>query len=77
MQGASFRDSTRREARSLGITAWARNRAGGSAEVWAEGEQATVGTLLEWCREGPPHATAENMLIEGEKPAGPTGFGVR
>jgi acylphosphatase len=56
VQGVWFRDSTRREAVSLGVFGWVRNRPDGSVEVLAEGPEDKVRKLVSWCGQGPPAA---------------------
>jgi acylphosphatase len=56
VQGVWFRDSTRREAVSLGICGWVKNRGDGAVEVLAEGPEEKVKTLTSWCHHGPPAA---------------------
>lgn len=77
VQGVFFRDSTQRQARALGVTGWACNRPDGSVEVWAEGSPEAVDALLDWCREGPPRAHVEHVLIEQATPVGMSTFEVR
>ena len=56
VQGVWFRDSTRREAVSLGICGWVKNRRDGAVEVLAEGPEEKVKKLTSWCHHGPPAA---------------------
>jgi acylphosphatase len=56
VQGVWFRDSTRREARALGIKGWVKNRPDGCVEVLGEGPEEKVNQLIAWCRHGPPYA---------------------
>lgn len=66
VQGVWFRDSTRREALSLGVFGWVRNRPDGTVEVQAEGPEDKVWKLVSWCRRGPPAAavTRVHEIIE-------------
>ena len=56
VQGVWFRESTRREAVSLKLTGWVRNRPDGSVEASIEGPEHLVDRLVSWCRKGPPAA---------------------
>ena len=56
VQGVWFRESTRREAVSLGVSGWARNLPNGTVEVLAEGPETPVKELVSWCHHGPPAA---------------------
>lgn len=61
VQGVWFRDSTRREAESLGVRGWVKNRSDGTVEVLAEGTQAAVKKLVSWCHHGPSHASVSHV----------------
>ena len=61
VQGVWFRDSTRRKAWELGVYGWVKNRFDGSVEVLAEGPEANVRELIEWCHHGPPHAAVSSV----------------
>jgi len=76
VQGVFFRDSCQQTARRLGVNGWVRNRADGSVEVAAEGDDGAVGALAAWCREGPPRADVVDMRITYEEPEGLDGFRV-
>jgi len=66
VQGVWFRDSTRKEAISRGITGWVRNLPDGNVEVVAEGEKDMIEELVAWCHQGPPYArvTRVNRIDE-------------
>ena len=61
VQGVWFRDSTRREAVSLGICGWVKNRRDGAVEVLAEGPEDKVENLASWCHHGPPAAMVSRV----------------
>lgn len=75
VQGVFFRESTRREAETLGVTGRAVNLPDGRVEVLACGEEAAVEALVDWLREGPRMAEVEDVQVE-EAAAGdiPVGF---
>ncbi|MDE0178023.1 MAG: acylphosphatase [Gammaproteobacteria bacterium] len=78
VQGVGFRYSTAIEAESLGLNGWVRNLPDGRVEVVAEGTQAAVARLIEWCRQGPRYAWVRNVDVAWEAPQDETrGFGVR
>jgi len=56
VQGVWFRESTRKEAVSLGVYGWVKNRPDGTVEALIEGPEDKVKKLVEWCRQGPPYA---------------------
>ena len=61
VQGVWFRDSTRREAVSLGLCGWVKNRPDGAVEVLAEGPENQARKLVSWCHHGPPVATVARV----------------
>jgi acylphosphatase len=77
VQGVFFRAWTRDQARELGLGGWVRNVAGGSVEAHVEGDQASVETLIERMREGPPSADVEDVQVEDVPADGFDRFEVR
>ena len=67
VQGVWFRDSTRREALSLGVFGWVRNRRDGAVEVLVEGSEKNVKKLVSWCRQGPPSAKVTGVHETSEE----------
>ena len=59
VQGVGFRHATSRQAQRLGLRGWVRNRADGSVEVVALGDDAQLDALERWARRGPPAARVE------------------
>jgi acylphosphatase len=74
VQGVFFRDSCRREARSLGVAGWVTNRPDGAVEAVFEGEPEAVAALVEWCRHGPRGAYVESVDDRSEEPEGLSRF---
>jgi acylphosphatase len=70
VQGVSYRVSTAREARRLGVLGWVKNRADGSVELEAEGEDAAIAALLAWCNHGPTGATVTGVDVSELAPGG-------
>jgi len=63
VQGVSYRGFVRRAAHDLGLTGWVRNLYDSRVEVLAEGERASLETLLARLAEGPPAARVEDIDI--------------
>jgi acylphosphatase len=51
-----------------------RNLPDGRVEAVFEGEEAAVGAIVEWCREGPARAIVNGVDVIEEKPEGTGGF---
>jgi acylphosphatase len=77
VQGVWFRESCRREAESLGVTGWVRNRADGAVEAAFQGESAAVLAMVAWCRTGPPPAEVDHVDVVDEPPEDVVGFRVK
>ncbi len=67
VQGVWFRESTRRQAVSLGVSGWVKNCPDGTVEALLEGPQGAVSRLVAWCRKGPSAANVVKVH-ETEKP---------
>jgi acylphosphatase len=76
VQGVFFRDSTRREASSRGVSGSVCNRADGAVEAVFEGPEAAVEELVDWCRTGPSRADVRDVEVFEEEPEGLEGFRV-
>ena len=70
VQGVSFRSTTIRIAKSLGIKGWVRNLLDGRVEVLAEGEKDKVNALIEFLKKGPPAAKVDNVDVKIENHEG-------
>ena len=68
VQGVWYRASTQREAVGLGLCGWVRNLADGSVEILAQGEAGKIKMLCDWCRQGPPGARVDELVIEDAQP---------
>jgi len=77
VQGVWFRGATQRNARSLGLAGWVRNRADGSVEAIFEGPPARVAAAVAFCREGPPGARVDRVEASDEEPEGLAHFDIR
>jgi acylphosphatase len=66
VQGVAFRASTVITARVLGLAGWVANRADGSVEAVAEGDEAGVAALIRWCHQGPPAARVDHIEVTDE-----------
>ena len=64
VQGVFFRHSVKERAEELALVGWVRNADDNTVEVLAEGDEAALKKLLEWCRVGPPLAEVERVEEE-------------
>ncbi len=63
VQGVFFRASTRTEARRLGLSGHALNRADGTVEVVASGTLQSLDALETWLHHGPPGARVDAVRL--------------
>ena len=64
VQKIGFRVWVEREALSLGLKGWVRNRRDGAVEVLAGGPPRAVAALIERCWKGPPLSKVESIEVE-------------
>ncbi|MCA9391772.1 acylphosphatase [candidate division WWE3 bacterium] len=59
VQGVFFRESTLDKARELSIAGFILNQPDGSVFIEAEGDESSVATFVDWCKQGPPQANVQ------------------
>jgi acylphosphatase len=74
VQGVGYRMWAERTASALGIRGWVRNRADGSVELLAIGEDDAVAQLIEACKRGPRHADVSGVSVSDASDDGSVGF---
>lgn len=74
VQGVFYRASARDTADDLGVAGWIRNRDDGSVEMVVEGDDDAVERMLDWAREGPPHAQVSGVDVTDLEAQGLSGF---
>jgi acylphosphatase len=77
VQGVFYRDTVRRAAQQRSVAGWAANRSDGTVEVWLEGEQDAVESMLRVLRSGPPRAEVERVEVDEAEPQGLESFETR
>jgi acylphosphatase len=63
VQGVFFRMETKRAADKIGVFGWVRNLRDGTVEAVFEGERERVDAVLQWCKQGPPHARVAGVDV--------------
>jgi acylphosphatase len=74
VQGVFFRASTSKQARSLGVSGYARNLPDGRVEVLACGPDAAVQQLCDWLAQGPPGAQVSEFTCIPDDETSPDSF---
>ena len=78
VQGVNFRYYTTRTARRLGLKGWVANRADGTVETVAEGDQSDLEEFKDFLHRGSPAARVEDVEVDWESITGEfDGFRVR
>jgi len=77
VQGVFYRQSTRTEAKRLGLMGYARNNPDGTVTIEAEGPIEALKALEAWCRKGPPAARVDAVEVEPGEVRGYSLFEVR
>ncbi|MFN6992055.1 MAG: acylphosphatase [Fervidobacterium sp.] len=67
VQGVNFRWNTKKFAEKLNITGFARNLDDGRVEVIAEGEDESIGKLINYLKKGPVLSKVEHLDVKEEK----------
>jgi len=63
VQGVFFRMETKRAAGEFGVFGWVKNQLDGTVEAVFEGDQDRVDAIVDWCRQGPPHADVTDVTV--------------
>jgi acylphosphatase len=63
VQGVFFRMETKRAADRIGVCGWVRNLKDGTVAAVFEGHPDRVEAVLDWCRQGPPHAEVADVKV--------------
>ena len=64
VQGVFFRMETMRAAQRIGVCGWVRNLRDGTVEAVFEGDKTRVDAILDWCKQGPPHAHVTDVKVD-------------
>ncbi|WP_127090314.1 acylphosphatase [Aquabacter cavernae] len=62
VQGVGYRAWCAREAGTLGLRGWVRNRSSGAVEAVIAGPVSAVDAMTDACRSGPPGARVDDLL---------------
>ena len=74
VQRVGYRAWMMRRASGFGLRGWVRNRADGSVEALATGDDDSVAAIVEACREGPFGARVSNVAVSEAADDGGIGF---
>lgn len=61
VQGVFYRKTAEEQANLLGLSGWVRNMPDGSVESFAVGSKEKLEAYINWCKQGPPHASVDSV----------------
>jgi acylphosphatase len=74
VQGVGYRAWAIETAARLGLRGWVRNRGNGSVEMLVVGADDPVTAMIESCRDGPPAARVNEVVVSAVADDGSDGF---
>jgi acylphosphatase len=74
VHGVFFRASMAEVAANNGVTGWVRNKTDGTVEAFLEGDEDSVGRVVQWARKGPPRARVDSVRVHELNPRNTRGF---
>lgn len=77
VQGVGLRQAIRQQAGKLSVLGWVRNEDDGTVAVHAEGSPAGVELLITFVRDGPAHATVQDVTLQESPVEGHEQFAIR
>lgn len=64
MQGVFYRATAKDVADLLGIKGWVKNLPDDNVEIRATGSEEILQKFIAWCKQGPPKATVDEVVVE-------------
>ena len=64
VQGVFYRATAKDVADQLDVKGWARNLPDRNVEITATATEEILSKFIEWCKQGPPKAKVDEVLIE-------------
>jgi acylphosphatase len=68
LQGANFRFKSQQKAKQLSLVGFVRTLSDGRIEIEAQGDQAQVEEMLNWCQEEPHSSQIISLLYRYDEP---------
>ena len=64
VQGVFYRATAKDVADQLGVKGWIKNLPNNNVEIRATASEELLQKLIAWCKQGPPKARVEDVIIE-------------
>ena len=63
VQGVGFRYSTLNKANNLRVSGYVKNQSNRTVLIEAEGDEAAIDLLIEWCKKSPSWSRVSNVVV--------------
>ena len=67
VQGVGYRYFAKSKADLLKIKGWVKNLQNGNVSIHAEGDEQSIQTFIDYCRQGPTRAIVSDVLVNEDK----------
>ena len=64
VQGVFYRATAKDVADLIGVKGWVRNLPDKNVEITATATEGTLQKFINWCKQGPPKAKVEDVIVE-------------
>ena len=64
VQGVFYRATAKDVAELIGVKGWVRNLPDNNVEITATAPEETLQKFINWCKQGPPRARVEDVIVE-------------
>ena len=64
VQGVFYRATAKDVADQLGVKGWIKNLPNNNVEIRATASEELLQKLIAWCKQGPPKARVEDVIVE-------------
>jgi acylphosphatase len=64
VQGVFYRATAKDVADQFGIKGWVKNLPDKNVEIRATASEETLHKFIDWCKQGPPKAKVDDMIVE-------------
>ena len=64
VQGVFYRATARDVADLTGVKGWVKNLPNDNVEITATATEETLQKFISWCKQGPPRARVEDVIVE-------------
>ena len=67
VQGVGYRYFAKSKADLLKIKGWVKNLQNGNVSIHAEGDEQSIQTFIDYCRQGPTRAIVKELLVNEDR----------